>query len=116
MSEYEVEGFHAHIYFIGDDQRAHAMYLRELIARDFPSATLGRVHESIGPHPEPMYQVAFPADLFGSFVPWLMLKRGDLSVLIHPLVGDPLPEHRDLPLWMGQPIDLRLEVFGDSSD
>ena len=111
MADYQIEGFHAHLYFTDDAQRTHAMRLRDEIARDFPGATLGRVHEAIGPHPVPMYQVAFPNELFGSFVPWLMLRRGELRILVHPLVGDPLPEHRDLPLWMGEPVALRLEVF-----
>jgi aromatic ring-cleaving dioxygenase len=106
-----IEGFHAHIYFPSPSQREHAMRMRESIQELFPSTTLGRIHDQIGPHPEPMYQVAFPAEDFGRFVPWLMLNRADLSILVHPLVGDPLPEHTDHAAWLGDPISLRLEVF-----
>jgi len=34
-----------------------------------------------------------------------------LSVLVHPLTGDPLPEHSDFASWLGEPIALRLDVF-----
>ena len=75
MSDVErIEGFHAHIYFLDEAQRAHAMHLREEIGVRFERAKLGRIHEAIGPHPEPMYQVAFPSDLFAELVPWLMLN------------------------------------------
>ena len=70
---------------------------------------LGRVHDKlVGPHPIRMVQVAFDVD---SFVPWPMLHHDNLSVLVHPLAGNALPEHRDYAAWIGTPLSLRLEVF-----
>jgi DOPA 4,5-dioxygenase len=108
----DIEGYHAHLYFMDARQRTYATRLRQRIGQRFPKAVLGRVHDkAVGPHPAPMYQVAFGVDVFSSFVPWLMLVHEALSVLVHPLIGDPLPEHRDHAAWIGTPLELRLEVF-----
>jgi DOPA 4,5-dioxygenase len=107
-----IEGFHAHVYFRDADERTRALALRVDLSRRFRGLTLGRVHDrAIGPHPIPMYQVAFPRAGFAGVVPWLMCHRRGLSVLIHPLVGDPLPEHDDYASWLGRSLTLRLEVF-----
>jgi len=105
-----IRGYHAHVYFRDARERALALQLRDALERRFPSAALGRVHdEPVVLHPEPMYQVSFGPRLFAEIVPWLMTNRGGLSVLVHPVAGDPLAEHRDWPLWLGAPLDLRLE-------
>lgn len=46
----------------------------------------------------------YPLDL----VPWLMLHRGRLRVLVHPLTGDPYAEHTAQALWLGEPLSLDL--------
>ncbi|MCR9094761.1 MAG: DOPA 4,5-dioxygenase family protein [bacterium] len=108
----EPSGFHAHVYFRSESERARALALRAVIGRRFRDVTLGRVHDRpIGPHPIPMYQVAFSPDDFAAFVPFLMLERKGLAVLVHPLTGDPLAEHTEQACWLGSPIPLRLEVF-----
>ena len=107
-----IAGFHAHVYFRDAKEREAALDLRVGINRCIREATLGRVHDrAIGPHPIPMYQIAFDRPLFDRLVPWLMIERRGLSVLIHPLTGDPLPEHSDFASWLGTPIALRLDVF-----
>jgi aromatic ring-cleaving dioxygenase len=40
-----------------------------------------------------------------------MLCHDNLSILVHPLTGNALPEHRDYAAWIGTPLSLRLEVF-----
>ena len=65
----------------------------------------------VGPHPEPMYQVAVDARVFPDLVPWLMLNRRGLTVFVHPETGDSLADHRDHAVWMGRMLPLKLEVF-----
>lgn len=114
MSNVPIPSYHAHVYYRDAASRAAAASLREAIAARF-EARLGRwCDEPVGPHPEPMYQVAFDAGLFPEIVPWLMLNRRGLTVFVHPETGDDLADHRDHALWMGRMLPLRLEVFEGS--
>jgi len=109
----QIEGYHAHIYYDPDDpaSRALAARLREGLGERF-TVRLGRWHdEAVGPHPVSMYQVSFAAAEFPAVVPWLMLNRGALSILVHPLSGDAYDDHSRFALWLGPQIDLRLEVL-----
>ena len=88
-----IRNYHAHIYFDGPAQRGVAEALREEIAQRF-SVLLGNWHDRlVGPHLRPMYQVAFATAEFARFVPWLMINRRGLAVLIHPNTGHPKPDH-----------------------
>ena len=49
-----------------------------------------------------MYQVAFDVATFGNFVPWLMLERQGLTMLVHPKTRDPRSDHLRHALWMGE--------------
>jgi DOPA 4,5-dioxygenase len=81
----EIVGFHAHIYF-DNDSRDAAARVREGLAQF--EVQLGRWHDKpIGPHPQAMYQVAFLPTQFGKVVPWLMLHREELNILVHPETG-----------------------------
>jgi len=44
-------------------------------------------------------------------VPWLMLNREGLDVLVHPETDDAYDDHTSHAMWLGQPLDLRLEVL-----
>jgi DOPA 4,5-dioxygenase len=80
--------------------------------KDFPKAKLGRWHdELVGPHPQSMFQIAFPAEMLAAFVPWLMLNRDGLVVLLHPETGDDLADHTAHAAWFGAVLPLRLEAF-----
>src|SRR6202034_813687 len=82
-----IAGYHAHIYY-APQTRETAARVRDGIGARF-TATLGRWHdEAVGPHPISMYQVAFAAAEFPRIVPWLMLNREGLDILVHPLSGD----------------------------
>lgn len=101
-----LKGYHAHVYYRNDDERAVAADLREAVEGKFKVA-MGRWRdEPVGPHPLPMYQIAFSTQTFNDLIPWLMLNRNELTILIHPLSGDDVADHRDFPFWMGQTLDL----------
>jgi aromatic ring-cleaving dioxygenase len=105
-----IEGYHAHIYYDATTRGA-AERLREAMGQGF-IVRLGRWHdEQVGPHPVSMYQVAFAVDEFPRLVPWLMLNRGELSVLVHPVTGDDYADHAQFALWLGPPLPLKLEVL-----
>ena len=106
-----IDGYHAHIYYDPADRTAAAR-LRAGIGENFAQARLGSWHdEPVGPHPVAMYQVAFAVEDFPRLVPWLMLNRGRLDVLVHPMTGDSLADHTRFALWLGTPLPLRLEVL-----
>jgi DOPA 4,5-dioxygenase len=97
----EIDSYHAHIYFRSEVEREAALLLRAQIAERF-SVQMGRVHDlQIGPHDAPMYQVAFGCDIFPKLIPWLMLNRMGLVILIHPNTDNPRRDHLVNAFWMG---------------
>jgi aromatic ring-cleaving dioxygenase len=107
-----IQHYHAHIYYDPSTTRDRAARLRERVAAAFPAAIVGRWHDAlVGPHPQSMYQIAFPRELLASFVPWLMLNRDGLTVLLHPETGDDYVDHTDHAVWFGSMLPLRLEMF-----
>jgi aromatic ring-cleaving dioxygenase len=104
--------YHAHIYYDAAATRGRAERLRERVGAEFPQAKLGRWHdELVGPHTQSMYQIAFPSDMLSSFVPWLMLNRDGLTILLHPETGDDYRDHTAHAAWFGAVLPLRVEVF-----
>jgi DOPA 4,5-dioxygenase len=106
MDNAEVKNYHAHIYYDSGTREAAAR-VRAGLAENF-TVQLGSWHdEAVGPHPRSMYQVVFAPEAFGRIVPWLMLHREGLTVLVHPSTGDSLGDHLDRSLWLGQILQLR---------
>jgi DOPA 4,5-dioxygenase len=107
-----IEHYHAHIYYDPAATRDRAERLRERVGARFPQAKLGRWHdEEVGPHPRSMYQIEFPSAMLASFVPWLMLNRDGLTILLHPETGDAYTDHSAHAVWFGAVLPLRLEQF-----
>jgi aromatic ring-cleaving dioxygenase len=107
----EITSYHANIYFESGEGRERAARLRELIGERFV-ARLGSWHDKpVGPHPVPMYQVAFAVDLFPRFVPWLMLNRMGLTVLVHPNTKRPRDDHLSNALWLGAMLPLKGDIL-----
>ena len=103
----KIDGYHAHIYYDAGT-RARASQLRETIA-----ATLGvEVRELSdaprGPHPVPQFRFSFTTAQFEKVVPWLMLNRQGLDVLVHPLTHNSYDDHSRYAVWLGSPVTLRL--------
>src|SRR4051812_9437739 len=111
-----IRTYHAHVYFEGPAQRRVAETLREAIAQRF-SVRLGRWHDRpVGPHTRPMYQVSFAPAEFPRFVPWLMLNRGGLAVLIHPNTGRSKSDHLIHALWLGEILPIDSAPLSDEDD
>jgi aromatic ring-cleaving dioxygenase len=107
-----IQHYHVHVYYNPAQSRDRAALLRERVAAEFPLAKIGRWHdELVGPHPQAMYQIAFPSEMLADFVPWLMLNRDGLTVLLHPETGDDLTDHTAHAAWFGAVLPLRLEAF-----
>ncbi|OLU23276.1 4,5-dioxygenase [Pseudomonas sp. PA15(2017)] len=107
MSETRIRGYHAHVYSDASSI-SQARALCEAAAARF-ALKMGRMHEKrVGPHPQWSCQLALRAELFGEVIPWLMLHRGELVVLVHPITGNDLVDHRDHAFWLGaaQRLDL----------
>ncbi len=107
----KITGFHAHIYY-DPTTRDAAARVREGLGARF-DVQLGRWHdEPVGPHTKAMYQVVFSPDQFGEVVPWLMLHREGLDVLVHPETGDSARDHLDRSLWLGEKLKLNIPALG----
>ncbi len=113
----DIVSYHAHIYFRDTAEREAAEVLRGQIGERF-SVQLGRWHDrQIGPHDRPMYQVAFGTEVFAQFVPWLMLNRAGLTILVHPNTNNPRRDHLVHALWLGEMLPIvRPEQLPDLSN
>ena len=108
-----ITSYHAHIYYDAAT-RDVAASVREQIADRF-SVQMGRWRdEPVGPHVRAMYQIAFEVALFPKLVPWLMLNRQGLTVLVHPNTDHPRDDHVLHPLWMGEVLDVKEEVLREA--
>jgi aromatic ring-cleaving dioxygenase len=106
----EATGYHAHVYF-DPATRPVAERLRETILSRFTVKPGGFSDAPIGPHPVSQFNVMFQTDEFQRIVPWLMLNRQGLNVLVHPLTDDMVDDHSDYALWLGSPVALKLDTM-----
>src|SRR6201989_1130845 len=103
-------GYHAHVYF-DPASRPVAERLREAIISKFAVEPGSFSDEPRGPHPVSQFNVIFQNPEFQHIVPWLMLNREGLDVLVHPLTDDMVDDHSIYALWLGAPIQLRLDTM-----
>jgi DOPA 4,5-dioxygenase len=54
---------------------------------------------------------AFDSAQFDKLIPWLDENRGGLTVLVHGVTGNDLEDHTTHASWLGEPVELTLEVF-----
>ena len=105
MSQGTIKGYHAHVYYDPKTTRETAQRVRAGLAAF--NVQLGSWHdEPVGPHLDAMYQVVFGPEEFAHVVPWLMLNREGLSVLVHPSTGDSYGDHLVRSLWLGDRLKL----------
>ena len=107
-----ITAYHAHVYYEPGRTRDDAERVRAELGARFPEARLGRWHDvPVGPHSRAMFQVAFAPSLFPALVPWLMLNRSGLSVLVHPDTGAPRADHLRHAAWLGEALPLVASVL-----
>jgi aromatic ring-cleaving dioxygenase len=107
---HSVHGYHAHIYY-DPESSGKAAKLRGTLGERF-AVQIGRMNDDpIGPHPISQFAAIFKADQFQDVVPWLMLNRDGLDILIHPLTDDMVDDHSIYAVWLGAPVALRLNTM-----
>ena len=102
-----IDGYHAHVYFDGDS-RPRAAALRDKVIATLPVECRDLADAPRGPHPAPQFRFSFTAAQFAEIVPWLMLNRAGLDVLVHPLTHNSHADHSDYAIWLGAPKELRV--------
>jgi DOPA 4,5-dioxygenase len=105
-----LNGYHAHVYYDAATRPA-AERLAAAIDSKFRVEFGGFRDGPVGPHPIANLQIIFATAEFPKIVPWLMLNRNGLDVLIHPLTDDSVDDHSRYALWLGTPVALKLETL-----
>src|ERR1700732_2726758 len=98
----ENRGYHAHIYY-DPNTKPKAAQLREVLLEKFKVEPGGFSDEPRGPHPISQFNVIFETSEFQDIVPWLMLNRDGLDVLVHPLTDSSYNDHAIHALWLRTP-------------
>ena len=106
----KIDGYHAHVYYDAET-RLRAEQLREAIAATLGVEVRELSDEPRGPHPVPQFRFTFTAAQFEHVVPWLMLNREGLDVLVHPLTDNSYDDHSRYAVWLGAPVALKLNTM-----
>jgi aromatic ring-cleaving dioxygenase len=108
-----IDDYHMHVYY-DPENRDRAAQLREWVEERF-TVRMGRWHDvPVGPHPTPMYQIQFATDVFPTLVPFVMMNRMGLTVLLHPQSGRPRDDHTINAVWMGALLPLKTETLRET--
>lgn len=103
--------YHAHVYF-DEKTTDQARELGQNAVKLF-GVEMGRVHQKrVGPHPHWSCQLSFGSKQFDEVIPWLDRHRGGLNILVHGVTGNDLEDHTANASWLGNPVKLKLSVFG----
>ena len=106
----ELKGYHAHVYY-DTATRPTAERLRDAIINQFAVRPGAFSDEPIGPHPISQFSVIFETEEFKKIVPWLMLNREGLDVLVHPLSDSSYNDHTAFAMWLGNPVALKTDIL-----
>ena len=105
-----LKGYHAHVYYDAASKPV-AQRLRDTIVGKFNVVPGVFSDEPRGPHPVPQFNIIFESPEFQNLVPWLMLNREGLDVLVHPLTESSYDDHSKNALWLGTPVPMRLDIL-----
>lgn len=107
--------YHAHVYY-SDEQRPAAEALRDEFIQctdeeDDPQILfVGEMTDrAVGPHPMPQYEVHFRSRSLPGVIS--AIAAAGLRALVHPLTDDDLADHTNLAHWIGEPVELDLDVL-----
>jgi aromatic ring-cleaving dioxygenase len=102
--------YHCHVYFEQETLEFATDLCKK--AADLFALKMGRVHQkAIGPHLKWSCQITFSSADFDPFIAWLEDNRHGLSVLVHALTGDNLQDHTEYAYWLGNEVELSLDIF-----
>ncbi len=104
-------GYHAHIYYDPEKTRGVAERVCAAVGEKFRVELDGFRDEPRGPHPISNVLLVFKPDQFEQIVPYLMLNRDGLDVLVHPLTLDAVEDHSGYAIWLGNPVPLKLHTL-----
>ena len=106
----EINSYHAHLYY---EESTYELALSVLSkAQELDFVEIGRAHKKeVGPHPRWSCQLLFSPDRLNEVIPWLLANRDGLTIFIHANTGDDYLDHTKNTLWMGEILDLKLEIF-----
>lgn len=108
-----ITDYHIHVYY-DPETRDRAAKLRQWVEERF-TVRMGRWHDvPVGPHVMAMYQIQFTPDLFPDLVPFVMLNRMGLTVLLHPESGRPRDDHTLNATWMGAVLPVKTDVLPET--
>ena len=104
--------YHGHVYF-DLAQLPLAEQVRTSLATALPQLTYNGqpITRPIGPHTKPMFEIHFYAQDLSTVLNKLETLRMGLSVLLHPVQRDELAAHTSKAQWLGQKLELKLEVL-----
>jgi DOPA 4,5-dioxygenase len=108
MAQPALHGYHAHVYYSAET-RPVAERLARRLNEAFDVEIGAFSGERVGPHPIPQFQMIFTTVQFDTVVPWLMLNRDGLDILVHPLTDDMVDDHTVYAMWLGTPVALVLD-------
>jgi aromatic ring-cleaving dioxygenase len=108
-----ITDYHMHVYY-DPETRDRAALLRQWVEERF-TVRMGRWHDvPVGPHVTAMYQIQFETGLFPALVPFVMMNRMGLTVLLHPQSGRPRDDHTVNATWMGAVLPIKTEVLRET--
>ena len=104
------KGYHAHVYYDAASKEKAAR-LSATLREKFKVEGGALSDEPRGPHPISQFNVIFETPEFQTVVPWLMLNRDGLDILVHPLTDSSYNDHTAFAMWLGSPVALRTETL-----
>jgi len=102
--------YHAHVYY----DEANLEKVKTILSKPPANINVGTIWEKlVGPHPKWSCQLSCDKQYLSILVQWCMKNRDEFHILIHRVTGNDLVDHTKHVMWIGEPLELNLEVFLD---